>query len=454
MLSLLVTAPVASIALTPSQVFDEVKDSVLVIRTLDVRGNPMSQGSGVMLPSGKIATNCHVLENGARFLAGRDKKFVPATLHAEDADKDLCLLDATGLAVKAVRLGKAVGLKVGETVYSVSSPRGLELSLSDGIVSQLRGGPPPFIQTTAAISPGSSGGGLFDSEGRLVGITTFYLEGGQNLNFALPVEWLADIKPGTKRAESERRQGDWVARAAAYEQRQDWEGLLDWCRQWVRANPGTANAWEGLGWAYLNLKRNTDAIEAFRQALLIQRDFAVAWHNLGVAYTNLKRHTDALEAYRHALRIQPDEAETWNALGFAYASLKRYTDALEAYHHSLRIRRDHADTWINLGVAYGELGRHAEAIEAYRQALSIQSDHALAWINLGLVYRKLARHRDAIEAYRQALRIQPTNADAWAGLVYSYQLSGNRAAALEAVQELRRYDPARADKLFDLLVPR
>ncbi len=81
---------------------------------------------------------------------------------------------------------------MGEPVYAVGAPEGLELPLSEGIVSQLRGGPPPLIQTTVAISPGSSGGGLFNTEGELVGITTFYLKEGQNLNFALPVELIAE----------------------------------------------------------------------------------------------------------------------------------------------------------------------------------------------------------------------------------------------------------------------
>lgn len=84
-------------------------------------------------------------------------------------------------------------LKVGEPVYTVGAPQGLELSLSEGIVSQLRGGPPPIIQTTAAVSPGSSGGGLFNAEGELVGITTLQVEGGQNLNFAVPVEWIGQV---------------------------------------------------------------------------------------------------------------------------------------------------------------------------------------------------------------------------------------------------------------------
>jgi S1-C subfamily serine protease len=137
-----------------------------------------------------------VIKAGVRYTVGRGKKATTATLKAGDPDKDLCLLSAPGLAAKPARQGRAAALKVGEPVYAVGAPQGLELSLSEGIVSQLRGGPPPIIQTTVAISQGSSGGGLFNAQGELVGITTFYLEEGQSLNFALPVEWLGLVARG------------------------------------------------------------------------------------------------------------------------------------------------------------------------------------------------------------------------------------------------------------------
>lgn len=187
-----------SYALTPDQVFNKVKDSVVVVKTLDAKGEMQGMGSGVILPSGKIATNCHVVEGGIYYQVGRKNKFVHATLYAGDDDKDICILSANGLSGKPAQIGKATSLKVGVPVYAVGAPQGLELSLSNGIVAQLRGGPPPLIQTTAAISPGSSGGGLFDVDGRLVGLTTLYVAGGQSLNFAMPVEWIGEIRLGRK----------------------------------------------------------------------------------------------------------------------------------------------------------------------------------------------------------------------------------------------------------------
>jgi hypothetical protein len=303
------TLPVSSHALTPDQVFNKVKDSMVVVKNLDAKGRLKGQGSGVLLPSGKIATNCHVVEGGASYQVGRGKQLVRATLYAEDADKDICLLNAKGLTGKPAQLGKAAGLKVGGPVYAVGAPQGLEFSLSDGIVAQLRGGPPPLIQTTAAISPGSSGGGLFDEEGRLVGLTTLYLEGGQSLNFAMPVEWIGEVKPGRKAVAKGQSQSEWLKRAATLEDRKDWQGLIDWCRKWTESEPKNAGPWFRLGIAYDELKRYDDAIEAYRQAIHINPEDADTWYSLGLLYYDLGNQTAALDAVRELRRLDPAKAD-------------------------------------------------------------------------------------------------------------------------------------------------
>ena len=475
-------------ALTPDQVFNKVKDAIVVVKTFDSNGKLKGVGSGVIISSGKIATNYHVVKGGASYKVYRGKQIVDATLYAEDQDKDICILDAKGITGKPAELGKATSLKVGVSVYAVGAPQGLELSISDGIVAQLRGGPPPFIQTTAAVSPGSSGGGLFDGEGRLIGLTTLYIEGGQSLNFAMPVEWISEIKPGRKQAAEGRSQTEWLKRVIALDKLEDWKGLLDWCQKWTKSEPQNALAWYSLGNTNDKLKRYNDAIEAYRQALRINSEDADIWNLLGFAYKDLNRHNDAIEAYRQSLRINPEDAKAWYFIGFAYSKLNRHNDAIEAYRQALRIDPEYADAWRDLGFAYNNLNRHNDAIEAYRQSLRIDPEYAeawyflgntyisleryndaieacrqalrinpkdgIAWYVLGLTYSKLKRHNDAIEAYRQSLRIDPKDAEAWFGLAIAYAISGNRTAALEAIQELRRLDPEQADKLFNIIVPR
>ena len=178
-------------------VFEKAKKSVVVVRVFDANDTQLGQGSGVITAENEVTTNCHVVENAARVevVTPGAEKPIAAKITNGDVGRDLCLLSAKGLT-NAATIRNAKDLTVGENVYAVGSPQGLEFSISGGIVSQLRslGETPPLIQTDAAISKGSSGGGLFDREGNLVGITTFYYKGGQNLNFAIPSEWIADAR--------------------------------------------------------------------------------------------------------------------------------------------------------------------------------------------------------------------------------------------------------------------
>lgn len=446
--------PLTALALTPSEVFDRVKDSVVVVKVLNGSGAAISQGSGVLLPTGKIATNCHVIKDGIHFQVGRGKSLVPAVFFAGNKDKDICLLQSDKLTGKSAQLGKAASLKVGEAVYAIGAPQGLELSLSDGIVSALRGSSPPLIQTTAAISPGSSGGGLFNNEGLLVGLTTLYIDGGQSLNFAMPVEWLADIRPGKDIVSKQRSHVDWITRAIALEEEKHWSKLLDWGRQWVKADPENTNAWMALGSAHRGLSQHDLATAAYREALRIDPKYDAAWGNLGVAYQSLKQTDNAIAAYREALRINQENVSTWNNLGNAYGSLQRTDDAITAYHQALQIDPSYARTWVNLGGAYNDLKRYDDAITAYREALRVNPGYADAWNNLGFSYKNLQRYDEAIVACRQALRINPENTYTWINLATTYYLSGNTPAALEAVANLRRFDSVTADKLFNMFVPR
>lgn len=429
LLALFAMLPQSALALTASQVYEQVKDSVVVVKAYDRQGKITGLGSGVMLPSGDIITNYHVVKSGARYTVGQGKQATLATLKAGDPDKDLCLLTAPGLTAKPAHLGKAARLKVGDTVYAVGAPQGLELSLSEGIVSQLRGGLPPIIQTTVAISRGSSGGGLFNAKGELVGITTFYLKNGQSLNFALPVEWIGEVvakgkktggfvlEPDVSGLEAKPKEG-WANRARALVKAENWQGLLAWCRRWTGDEPGNS----------------------------------FAWFSLGIAYKNLGRYRESAEAYRRAQRLVLDSAGQLSILGDQYREMGRYREAVEAYLATLRLKPDYAEVWNNLGAAYGNLGQYREAIAAFREALRLTPDDAVAWYNLGVTYKKEGRYREEIEAYLEALHLKPDFADAWENLALAYAQMRNRRAALEALKQLRRYNPQQAEKLFNLIV--
>ena len=180
------------------ELFAELAPSIARILVADANGNPVASGSGVVIDRATVITNCHVTSRGPRINVLVGKESYAATIDVADEEFDLCRLGVAGLSAPAVTIGSVSALRTGQTVYALGAPLGLNLTLSNGIVSSLREVPGgTVIQTTAPVSPGSSGGGLFDSGGQLVGINTFQNRFGQNLNFAVPADWISEMRPRT-----------------------------------------------------------------------------------------------------------------------------------------------------------------------------------------------------------------------------------------------------------------
>lgn len=188
----------AALALDAAEVFAKVAPSVWEVRVIGSNAQPIAQGSAVVIGDGLAVTNCHVLRSGKQIAIRRGNAAFGARLLYPDVERDLCELRVADFHYPAVPLAPGASLVTGQKVYAVGSPLGLELTISEGLISSLRNdtnGRLRRIQTSAAISHGSSGGGLFDVNGRLVGITAsgYEVTEGQNLNFAIPADWIADV---------------------------------------------------------------------------------------------------------------------------------------------------------------------------------------------------------------------------------------------------------------------
>jgi S1-C subfamily serine protease len=192
-------APVGAQPATPSpeELYRYLAPSVWLVRTYDADGLALATGSAVVIGNETLLTNCHVLEKAKRFVIRNENVQHDAKLQHIDVARDLCQITARNLRAPKVELADSDKVSVGQKVYALGNPRGLELTLSDGLVSALRRDEDHrdlvLIQTSAPISQGSSGGGLFDSQGRLIGITTLITRDAQNLNFAIPINWQRDL---------------------------------------------------------------------------------------------------------------------------------------------------------------------------------------------------------------------------------------------------------------------
>jgi S1-C subfamily serine protease len=168
--------------------FKLLAPSIYVVNVTQGNGDEL-QGSAVAVSADILLTNCHVVANSASIILTRNDRKTDVSLISADVDADRCILKSTAPLESHVPIRSYDELDIGERVYSIGAPAGLELTMSDGLISGKRTvSGRRLVQTTAPISPGSSGGGLFDDAGNLVGITTFRLKDSENLNFAISAE--------------------------------------------------------------------------------------------------------------------------------------------------------------------------------------------------------------------------------------------------------------------------
>jgi len=178
----------------PEEVFATVGRSVFVVVAArseeELKAKQVRFGSAVAMDERTLITNCHVIDEMAVIWLRQGSQMLRAVPSGGDDKTDRCQMTVSPGRLSAVPgVRPWADLKVGETVYSIGAPKGLEATLGQGLVSGLRvikG--VHYVQTSAPISPGSSGGGLFDAAGNLVGITTFHLRDAEGLNFAIAAD--------------------------------------------------------------------------------------------------------------------------------------------------------------------------------------------------------------------------------------------------------------------------
>lgn len=153
-----------------------------------------STGSGFFVsPNGDILTNYHVIQNAGNIrVVPQNGVSMNASVKDYDSERDIALLViSTGNSTPFLKIS-ADRPRQGEAVIAIGNPRGLSGTVSNGIISAFREmNNNSWIQFTAPVSPGSSGGALLNLQGEVVGMPTMLLEDGQNLNFAIPPDVLS-----------------------------------------------------------------------------------------------------------------------------------------------------------------------------------------------------------------------------------------------------------------------
>ena len=181
---------------TTAQVAKRVSPSVVVIQGKTDSGDVLGSGF-IVSKDGKIVTNLHVIQDvkTARVQLANGETFDSLSVLATDERRDLAVVSIPGFDLTALDLGNSNSLAIGEPVVIVGSPRGLEGTVTAGILSSIRDSGDGFmvLQTDAAVNPGNSGGPLVNGKAQVVGVVSFQLRSAQGLNFAIPINYVRGL---------------------------------------------------------------------------------------------------------------------------------------------------------------------------------------------------------------------------------------------------------------------
>jgi S1-C subfamily serine protease len=470
--------------LSPVELFQKLSPSVFVVESVDRNGQTLALGSAVAVSHNLLITNCHVVEGGFFLRVKHGSNKWSAALVEASPDHDMCGLrtnspdpqlwnpvaefhrrwpsaklsdgeiltnlrdpvkfrsafpnydgltddeirkhvasriEPSGPTLSPVRIALSSTVATGERVYAIGAPEGLELTFSEGVVSSLRETEGVhIIQTSAPISPGSSGGGLFDAQGNLIGITTFQLKEGQSLNFALPGEWVSalldsgtNVAGGSSSAEIDAR--------------------LE------------SKAWLEIGLDAVKKEDYDVAVHSFHMCTdLAQADAPRAWLELGQIgemAAGMNSPPDAFKSWLNQVRTSPEQAQA---------------ETIADFEKAIELKPDYGEAWLELARVHDERKEYGQAIAAAKEATHFAARNWIAWLVLGTSYTDTASYSEAIRALQEAEKVAPDKMKS--SVLYAeglaYAENDDRDQVVHIYQKLKTSDPKTAELFFhDFVLP-
>ncbi len=420
---LLLSITTGASALTTEQLAEKALAATVYLEMKDSTGTTLSFGSGFFVKPNQIATNFHVIagaRQGTAKLVGKYTRYQIEGIVATDKDNDLAVLRVTASGVVPLSLGDSDTVNIGAKVYVAGNPKGLEGTFSDGLISRRESYPKKRLQMTAPISPGSSGGPVLNSKGKVIGISVSVHRAldAQNLNFAIPSNYLKALlakarpaKPLSQNSQSISGETYFLRGNAKYELGLYHEAISDYDTA-IRLEPDYALAYVTRGLAKHSLKQYDAAIADYDTAIRLKPDYAAVYISRGLAKRLLKQYDAAIADYDTAIRLKPDYAAAYVTRGLVKSNLKQYDAAIADYDTAIRLKPDYAVAYNDRGLAKSDLKQYDAAIADYDMAIRLKPDYAVAYHFRGVAKALLGRTWEAKQDVRTALRLAEKAGDA------------------------------------------
>lgn len=440
---------IAAHAMTPQDIYRQAEHQVFVLEVLDKKDEVFSFHTAVLLDQDTVATQCDSVQGASGLRLRLGASIYPAKTVQKDNARNLCLLNVPGIgSAPTANLSDDVP-QVGAQVYAISNALGLGISIAEGVVSGIRTSRgESYIQFTAAIAPGSEGGGLFDAAGRLIGLISYRQRDGQNVNFAFPAKWLKEIG---QRAASADAAETWRTKALTLEREAKWDDLATHAAAWSKALSDSVEAWLWLGIAQERRKNWPDAELAYRQALRYEPSATQAGVALARVLLAQNKAQLALEMARSMLVYRQEDARIWLAIGAAERALGQADEAKQAFAHVAQLEPWNSEAYAGLASIASLRGDWRSALFAQRQLLQIEGESPANWLELAVLYLRNARPERALTSAEHAINLAPNNGDAW--LYKGAALYGLKRhhEAIEAMQKAIVLKPQRIEMAWGWL---
>lgn len=303
----------AALALAPEEIYRKASSAIVLI----VAGNQKagSFGSGFVInPKGLIVTNDHVIGRyGQIQVKTADGKVYPATVVSRDAKLDLALVQIQPQgSLPSLRL-RSVPPRIGQQIYTIGNPLGMEKSISDGIVSRLEDN--GYIQYTAATNPGNSGGPLLNEDGEVIGVVRLSLARvSTGINFAIPASSLSHFLARKKLSPSARQVAEVLQAGTVQIAKGDYRRAIAIFDEAIAANPKNASLHINRGSARASSKDYQGALQDFSRAIDLQPT-SLAYYNRARTHLLLRDRPNALTDCTQAITFN----KYWGSVSLADA---------------------------------------------------------------------------------------------------------------------------------------
>jgi Flp pilus assembly protein TadD/V8-like Glu-specific endopeptidase len=423
---------------------NKCKKAVVKVIGFDENDKEESQGTGFFISSsGLVVTNCHVIEDsasaGIRLAdekggdenSGDIKTYMIKKIISSDEDADMVIFSVEGLNAAPDYLSvRGDKIETGDNVYIIGHPMGLEQTVSNGIVSGIKkikefGF---MYQTTAPISPGSSGSPVMDANGEVIGVATSTYKEGQNLNFVMPSEKLRPLM----RLNANMKFAEWKEKGYSVMPSSDYGRL-------------------NLGQRFYDKKKYKEAAAMAASIIKGNPKYSNAYSLMAFSLFEQDRREDALKYMRYGVSIDPAKEFIHNDCGVLYADLDMDDLAANEYYSEIKNFPKNYLPYCNLASLYYRNEMTEDAFRILDLGIKKSDSPSELYVKAGDIGMDDADYSLALQKYKQAVKLNSGNADALLGLGRVLLENDDKQGATDCYYALQKISTKKAERLYFLI---